>query len=252
VVKSLAEEIDEEARRRGFQSLEMEIEPGTKLNVHLHLPGIEFDAAIQDIVWLGCPTYVAFKARIPRDVPIGTVAGSATISRAGVPLGAIVFKIKILDDKESRPTWVSLLPAGERARRYRKAFISYATPDRPEVLKRVQMLRLARIRYFQDVLKVEPGDRWERKLYHHIDKSDLFLLFWSTKAKESEGVLKEVRYAIKRKGGDESAPPEMIPVIIEGPPVPDPPEELAHLHFNDYLIYLMKPRLPERVEEARP
>jgi hypothetical protein len=113
------------------------------------------------------------------------------------------------------------------------------------------MLRLARIRYFQDVLKLEPGDRWERKLYLYIDKSDLFLLFWSTKAKESEWVLKEVRYAIKRKGGDESAPPEMIPVIIEGPPVPEPPEELAHLHFNDYLIYFMKPRLPERVEEAR-
>jgi hypothetical protein len=252
VVKSLAEEIDEEARRRGFQSLQMEIERGTKLNVHLHLPGIKFDTSIQEIVWQARPTYAAFKTRVPEDVTIGFVIGNVTISRDGIPLGSIIFKIKIFSDQESKPTRKPLLPAGEVARRYRRAFISYASPDRPEVLKRVQMLRLARIRYFQDVLKLEPGDRWERKLYRHIDKSDLFLLFWSTKAKESEWVLKEVRYAIKRKEGDESAPPEMIPVIIEGPPVPEPPEELAHLHFNDYLIYFMKPRLPERVEEARP
>jgi hypothetical protein len=250
--RSLAQELDEEARRRGFKSLEMKIERGTRLNVHLHLPGIESDPPIQDIIWQGQPTYVAFIAWIPDDTSIGIVVGGVTISRDGIPLGRITFKIKILGEQESQPTRQPLLPTGESARRYRKAFISYASKDRPEVLKRVQMLRLARIRYFQDVLKLEPGDRWERKLYRHIDKSDLFLLFWSTKAKESEWVLKEVRYAIKRKGGDESAPPEMIPVIIEGPPVPEPPEELAHLHFNDYLIYFMKPRLSERAEEARP
>jgi hypothetical protein len=157
-----------------------------------------------------------------------------------------MFKIKIVGHEESQTTRKSLLPAGESVRRYRRAFISYASQDRPEVLKRVQMLRLARIRYFQDVLKLEPGDRWERKLYLHIDKSDLFLLFWSTHAKESEWVLNEVRYAIKRKGGDESAPPQLIPVVLEGPPVPLPPKELAHLHFDDYLTYFMNPQSVNR------
>jgi len=107
------------------------------------------------------------------------------------------------------------------------------------VLKRVQMLTLLRIGYFQDVLHLKPGDRWERKLYRHIDKCDLFLLFWSTAAKRSQWVLKEVRYALKRKGGDHLAPPQIHPVIIEGPPAPEPPDELAHLHFNDKLIYFM-------------
>ena len=82
----------------------------------------------------------------------------------------------------------------------------------------------------------------EGKLYRHIDRSDLFLLFWSTNAKESKWVLEEARYAIKRKGDNEFAPPEIFPVIIEGPPVPEPPKELAHLHFNDYLIYFMIPQ----------
>jgi hypothetical protein len=240
--KSLAKEIDEETQRRGFKSLEMQIEHGTRLQVHLHLPGIEFGTPIQDIVWQGRPNYVAFDALVPSEFPIGNAIGRVTVSRVGVPIGSIAFKIKILDEKESQPTDKPLMPAGEIARRYRKAFISYASPDRPEVLKRVQGLRIGRIRYFQDVLKLEPGDRWERKLYLHIDKSDLFLLFWSTHAKKSEWVLKEVRYALERKRGDEFARPEIIPVIIEGPPVPKPPEELAHLHFNDYLIYFMEPQ----------
>jgi hypothetical protein len=101
------------------------------------------------------------------------------------------------------------------------------------------MLRLFKIKYFQDVLDLEPGVRWEKKLYRHIDKCDLFLLFWSTSARLSNWVLEEIRYALKRKGGDHHAPPQIRPVIIEGPPVPEPPEELSDLHFNDSLIYFM-------------
>jgi len=52
-------------------------------------------------------------------------------------------------------------------------------------------------------------------------------------------VMEEVKYALGRKRDDEFAPPEIHPVIIEGPPVPQPPAELAHLHFNDRVIYFM-------------
>jgi uncharacterized protein YjbI with pentapeptide repeats len=251
--RNLAAEVDEQARRRGFHSLEIEIERGTKLGVHLRLAGIECDTPIQAILWLGRPAYAVLKARVPHNAAIEIAAGSVTVSKEGVPLGSITFKVRILSDRIQPTARAPLLPAGEKARRYKRAFISYASPDRPDVLTRVQMLRVARIRYFQDVLKLEPGDRWERKLYHHIDRSDLFLLFWSTRAKESEWVLKEVRYAIKRKVGDDSAPPDVIPVIMESSPVPVPPPDLAHLHFNDYLIYFNKPEdsTPERTKPGR-
>jgi hypothetical protein len=61
--------------------------------------------------------------------------------------------------------------------------------------------------------------------------------FWSSAAKESSWVHKELCYALGRKKGDDAAPPEIRPVILEGPPVVPPPPELAHMHFNDYLIY---------------
>jgi hypothetical protein len=112
-----------------------------------------------------------------------------------VPLGSILFKVRIVDQHVPRtglmplfsgPFGGSLLPAGETARRYRKAFISYASPDRGEVLKRVQMLRLARIRYFQDVLRLEPGDRWQR------------FTLWATRT----GKRQELRRVFDRSHGD--------------------------------------------------
>ena len=60
------------------------------------------------------------------------------------------------------------------AHRYSLVFISYATPDRAEVLKRVQMLKMMKIKFFQDLLDFEPGARWEMGLFRHIDECDLF------------------------------------------------------------------------------
>ena len=101
------------------------------------------------------------------------------------------------------------------------------------------MLRQLSIEFFQDLLSLEPGERWAKALYKNIDKSDVFFLFWSSAAKQSEWVMKEVRYAMERKGGDEFAEPEIVPVIIEGPPAAAPPPELQHLHFNDTFIYFI-------------
>jgi hypothetical protein len=44
---------------------------------------------------------------------------------------------------------------------------------------------------------------------------------------------------VAKKGGVDEAPPEIVPVPIEGPPPVPPPEELAHLHFNHRMLYFM-------------
>jgi hypothetical protein len=141
---------------------------------------------------------------------------------------------------ESKRSSEPISTVGEDARRYESAFVSYASTDRTKVLERVQVLPRFGVRVLQDVLKLEPGERWARSLYRLIDESDIVLLFWSTAAKRSKRVRGEVRYALKRQHGDEFAPPAIGPVIIEGPPVPRPWKEVAHLHFNDRMIYLME------------
>lgn len=72
-----------------------------------------------------------------------------------------------------------------------------------------------------------------------IDDADLFLLFWSSSARDSVYVRREIGYAIQLKRGTDEAPPEIIPIVIEGPPAPAPPEELAHLQFSDRILYFL-------------
>jgi hypothetical protein len=48
-----------------------------------------------------------------------------------------------------------------------------------------------------------------------------------------------VDFALACQRGEDVSPPEIRPVIIEGPPVIPPWEDLAHLHFNDRVLYFM-------------
>lgn len=60
--------------------------------------------------------------------------------------------------------------------------------------------------------------------------------------KSSKWVRKEVLHALSRQAGDHLSPPEIRLVILEGPPLVPPWDELSHLHFNDKLLYFMSPQ----------
>lgn len=235
--EKLARQFDEQSQRRGFATLDLPVPRGAALTFHLLLPGLEILKAVEQLVWRGRPGSVQFTVAVPDNFAPGVVIGTALISRDNATLGHVKFKLEVTAGEQ--PHADKLAPAGVESRRYRKAFISYASADRDEVLKRVQMLRQVGIDFFQDLLDLEPGVRWERQLYRHIDDSDLFLLFWSSSARQSNWVLEELRYALQRKGSNELAAPEIQPVVIEGPPPTPPPKELAHLHFNDYFLYFI-------------
>lgn len=238
-VQALAREFDAAAQRRGFTALDSRIVESERLMFDLAMPGLAIDDPVRHLVWMSRPQSVQFGVTVPAEAPPRTVIGTVTIGRDRTPIGMIKFKLTVLQPGDTRPNVVSE-PVGRAIHRFRKAFISYASHDRREVLKRTQMLDRVGIEFFQDVLTLEPGQRWERELYRHIDDCDLFLLFWSTAAKQSPWVLKEVTYAIERKRGDDLAPPEILPVIIEGPPLVPPPAELQHLHFDDRVLYFMR------------
>jgi TIR domain/RyR domain len=234
--EAMALEFDPESGRRAVRTLGFRVPQGARLHFELIVPGAEVDDPVQSLVWAERPESVQFAVIAP-DSP-GTLVGTVHVTIDGAPVGHLKFKLSVVADRPGglrRP----LEPAGEAARRYTKAFVSYASPDRASVLIRVQMLRAVGIEYFQDVLDLEPGERWVQALYRHIDDCDLFLLCWSQYAKESEWVRREAARARERQGEDGTGPPEIRPVILEGPPVPEPWPELAHLHFNDRLTYLL-------------
>lgn len=250
-----AAESESDAKQRGSEKLKRRIERGKELGFSLQMGGLEIDEPTQSIVWEGEIDSVQFSVTIPNDCKPRSIIGKVTVAYESIPVGHVRFTVKVMSDAQqpatvaasqlsvqiSPPMPSTPPPAPPQSFvRYRKAFISYASEDRPEVLKRVQMLSSAKITFFQDVLTLEPGERWEKSLYRHIDESDVVFLFWSNAAKRSTWVEKEVQYALGRRGSNEEAPPEIVPIPIEGPPVITPPAYLDKLHFNDKFVYFIK------------
>jgi hypothetical protein len=235
--RALATEFDEDTNAGGFTSLSLPVSPGAELGFELRAPGLEVDEGGQRLVWRRRAQSVQFGVTVPDSARPGTRIATLIVSRDSVPVGHVKFKLTVEPRLASR---AGLAPAGENARAYERTFASYAREDIREVLRRVQVLRhkrLTRLRLFQDILDIDPGERWSQRLYTEIDNCDVVLLFWSTAAHDSEWVRREVQYALARHV-TEYDPPEIIPVIIEVPPC-TPWPELAHQHFDDQIARLI-------------
>src|SRR5262249_13666509 len=213
----IAKAADPETMLRATTLLSTEIARGSRLMFNLNIPRLIIDEPIKEIIWRGRLVSAQFSVTAPKKLAVAlakaqsTLPVVATISvfQDGVVIGQIKFVLRIERTvSESRKPQIT----GE-ATRYQTAFISYASQNRPEVLRYAQMLRLVGISYFQDLLSLDPGQRWAQQLYHHIDTSDVLFLFWSTPAKKSKWVTKEWRYGLKAKRLD-----FIKPVIIQGPP----------------------------------
>lgn len=226
-VARAAIEHDEEAKRRGSTSLGTLISQGSRLTFELSMNRMLVEDPIQQIVWTGRIQSVQFAVSAPDGISLGASLGVVHVSQESVPIGTIRFKMSVVMNSEA-----TTIAVNGQAHRYRQAFISYASSDRSEVMRRVQMLRAAGIGFFQDVLHLDAGDHWKEALFQRMDECDVLFLFWSTAAKRSKWVEKEWRYGLAVMGDE-----FIRPIVLEGPPIPDPPVELAHLHFGDPLLY---------------
>ena len=233
-VEEAAHLIDDELIKRAEKFLNLKAKNGEKISFILHIDGCEIDDPNQTITWQGEVVSVEFGVKILPETTSKKLLAKLQISVAGIPAGNIKFRIKI-DAKDSQ---INMENAIVEATTYKNAFISYASPDRAEVLRRTQMLSATGISFFQDIMQLKPGELWEKSLYKQIDNCDVFFLFWSSSAKNSKWVMEEYKYAqsLQLKG----KAIEIIPVPIEGPPAPEPPEELSHLHFNDGFLYFTR------------
>jgi len=237
VAVQLAQESDPSAARRGVTTLLVEAAEGQRIDIFLNAPGATIDQPAQFLVWYGEPRACQFVMNVPLELAKNALPVTATVSVNGGPAGSLRFMLPVVRRAEDAVDRVEI--KGHAARRYSRAFLSYASPDRAEVLKRAQALKAARIEFFQDLLSLEPGERWEKRLYEEIDRCDLFLLFWSSHARASEWVKKETDLALKRHNGDDSAAPDIVPIVLEGPPSPRPHDDWKAIHFNDWLQYVI-------------
>jgi hypothetical protein len=233
----LATTLDASAKLKGTKLLDLPIKRGAQVEIAFSANGLVVDDPVQNVVWRGEPVYCQFLATIPAGTSGQSFFPVIRVSVDGKLVGPIKFRLSS-DDTASQPTSE---PLGDHAGPYRYAFVSYASKDREEVLKRVQMLEVLKTKFFQDILSLEPGDRWEKKLYENIDRCDLFLLFWSQAAKDSQWVIKEAEYALAHQEKNSDSEPDLVPVVLEQN-VP-PPTSLSAFHFNDRISYLISRKL---------
>lgn len=231
----LAVAADPTSQRRGRATLDVALQRGERVDIVIDAGGVEIDEPIQSLVWRGWAHSVGFLVTIPTDCAHGPVQFRIRVLRASIPIGQVRFALPIRQNY--RPEGLTLV--GDSATRFNRAFLSYAREDRVEVLKRAQALRAARIDFFQDLLSIRTGEEWEHRLEEEIDVCDLFLLFWSEAARKSTWVAREIDRAANRRDFSPDHVPEIMPVMLEGPPPPPPPERLKHLHFDDVISYLI-------------
>ena len=213
---------------RGNRS-HIDLERDTVITVLLKLPDFEVPDPMEMLGWDGDIRNVSFIVKAPASLAPGVYPGIAKLMKGQLPFASIAFDLAVTSPTakaEAPPE-----PLKARVQRIARAFASYASQDRAEVLRRVQGIQATGMDVFLDVVNLRSGQDWERAIYHEIDTSDGFFLFWSRNAAQSNWVEREWRYALKQHGLE-----FISPLALEDPRLTQPPAELRSMHFNDMLL----------------
>lgn len=233
-VAKRARQADSEAKDRGTSALGVAARRGAELVVTIDVGGLNAKETVQTLTWHGVPVSAQFQLTAPNLALKARYFPTIRVFLDGVPIAKQTVAVK------AEPvTIVSAKVRDNQSKNYRRAFLSYATPDRAKVMLQAQALRAVGVQVFQDVLKLDPGQRWEQQLYNHIAKADLFMLFWSKDAAQSAWVIREAEFALHCQRTRRKDSPEIVPVILDGPPPALPPPSLSHIHFNDPVRCIM-------------
>jgi hypothetical protein len=114
---------------------------------------------------------------------------------------------------------------------YQRVFVSYSRKDKAVV----ETYRLAQLAIgndvFMDTYSIRVGENWQAALAKAIDEADIFQLFWSELASQSDNIRDEWDYALNHRCPDTRCESFIRPVFWEQP-MPAPPPELVHLNFR--------------------
>ena len=201
----------------------------TELTLVLRLDNFDLQDSRDTFLWSGDLTSITFIVRAPKNLKPGVYPGQISILHGGLLLTRLIFELTVGKRMEEQGT------LNLQRQEFRSAFASYASSDRGEVLRRVQGIQATGMDVFLDVVSLRAGAYWEVEIFKHIRARDIFYLFWSSAARQSEWVNREWRYALEEKGLD-----FIHPIPLASPDEVPPPEELRSKHFNDMILACLK------------
>ena len=183
----------------------------------------------KSVVWQGTFTKCGFDYFVPKDFNVDELSCVALLSVNGVPVGEMRFITQIVDaPRKLNPDII--------AHKYKKAFISYAHQDKASVKSFHDALDLYGIEHFFDRSFLKPGDVFPQVIQDYINTADLFVLFWSENAANSNYVEKErkqaLRLAFPQVKPQEAAKLRIFPMSIE-PRAELPGDMKENYHFGE-------------------
>jgi actin-like ATPase involved in cell morphogenesis len=233
-VEQLRAEVMERARQaaKGAEIFFREKGPvkltrGTTLTVHLHLEGLIVDDPEDTMLWDAEVGTASFPVRAPADATRGDRPGRVIFYVEGLRIAKLHFTIAV------GPVARASESIGAREERHRRAFASYAREDTDQVLDILTGMQKASPGFdvFFDRASIRSGEIWEQRLATEILARDVFYLFWSRAAAESDWVNREWRLALEHRGLQ-----YIDPVPLVSPEIVAPPAELSRLNFDDWVL----------------
>lgn len=229
-VKALAIESQKNAIRRDYVPLQCKINKGDRVDITLNIYGETLLAAeTKSVIWQGHFTKCSFDYFVPMNMDVEELCCVTLMTINGIPIGESKFITNIVE----RP---QILNTEIISHRYTKVFISYAHKDEWKVKSFHEGLKLMGVEHFFDRAYLKAGDIYPQVIQDYINSADLFVLFWSENALNSEYVEKERIQALKRAFPQikprQAAQLSIYPMNIE--PHADLPNDMKdYYHFGE-------------------
>lgn len=201
-----------------------------EITVVPELPGCRFNPPRQTILWLEDWHRAEFRLQANPDDP-EFEAESAVNGRVAFYVGPILVaetKIWAFISEDADEDQIEQPEEIAAADPYRDIFISYSHKDTAIVEQVEKALATLGDKLLRDAHDLRSGEDWNAALLDMIDRANIFQLFWSNNSKASIYVEQEWRRALARNR------PNFIRPIFWEDPIPKPPDELRHIHFERY------------------
>jgi HEAT repeat protein len=238
-VRDMRDAVERDSQVRGdpgvrhrsiYRPSRVDIARGAEIAIVPDLSGFVINPAVERIMWLEDWHRVDFRIQANPangDLQIDAATnGHVSFYVEGLLAGEVPISIYVSEEANAEEELASRQSSS--ASLFQSIFASYSHDDALVVDRLSRAYRAIGNRFLRDVESLRSGVEWKEEILSLIEQADVFQLFWSQAAKQSPHVEKEWRHALER------ARPAFIRPIFWQVPMPEPPPELAGIHFQHY------------------
>ncbi|MDW3649743.1 MAG: TIR domain-containing protein [Bacteroidia bacterium] len=226
-VADMMREADPDASIQGAKTLNMPIKRRSRLEFRLSIENWKIEESAQALIWFGVPASVEFEILVPADFERKQAIGSLIIMGEEGQLGRLRFNLQLVEAAAHDNEDGKFAPTHAKA--IKKTFLAYAKENTSALDNYRNQLTAEGVSIIDPYQM--PGDDWEIKVSDALLETELFCLFWSKAAEDSEEVAISWQMALGQRLDDNRRLPDMLPILIEEP-APEAPDGLEFLNFT--------------------